>query len=111
MCKIASKVLANKLKLVLPEIISLNQSAFVLGRLITDKVLLAYEFTHYMKTKRSGVDGYAALKLDMSKAYDRVEWEFLKKRMEKMGFTTQWIEIITKCISIVSYNVKINGEL
>jgi hypothetical protein len=77
--KTASKVVSNRLKLVLPEIVSLNQSAFVPGRLITGNVLLAYEFTHYMQNKRKGLDEYAALKLDMSKAYDRVEWTFLEK--------------------------------
>jgi hypothetical protein len=61
------------LKLVLPDIIFLNQSAFVPGRLITDNVLLAYELTHYMQQKKTGLEGFAALKLDMSKAYDRVE--------------------------------------
>lgn len=109
--KVASKVLSNRLKLILPEIISLNQSAFVPGRLITDNVLLAYEFTHFMKTKRSGLDGYAALKLDMSKAYNHVEWVFLRRMMDKMGFDMQWIELMMKCISTVSYKIKINGEL
>jgi hypothetical protein len=73
MYKIASKVLSNRLKKILPDVISLNQSAFVSGHLIKDNVLLAYELTHYMQTKNKGVDSYAALKLDMSKAYDRVE--------------------------------------
>ena len=59
--KIASKVLSNRLKVILPDIIALNQSAFVLRRLITDNVLLAYEMTHYIHTKRRGIDGYAVL--------------------------------------------------
>ena len=72
--KIASKVLSNRLKVILPEIISQNQSAFVFGRLITDNVLIAYEMNHFMQNKRSGEDGYAALKLDMSKAKLMTGW-------------------------------------
>ena len=68
--KIASKVLSNRLKMLLPEIIAPNQSAFVPGRMITDNVLLAYELTHYLQTKKSGPESFAAVKLDMSKAYD-----------------------------------------
>ena len=55
-------------------------------RLISYNILLAYEVTHFMQNKCTGCVGYAALKLDMSKAYDRVEWLFLEKMMRKMGF-------------------------
>jgi len=109
--KIAANVLSNRLKLILPEVIALNQSAFVPGRLITDNILLAYEITHFLQTKRYGADDYAAVKLDMSKAYDRVEWSFLEKMMMKMGFARRWVDIIMKCVTTVSYCIKVNGEL
>ena len=60
----------------LPLVILESQSAFVLGCLITDNVLVAFEFMHLMSLKRKGRRGQMALKLDMSKAYDRVEWSF-----------------------------------
>ena len=79
--KIISKTLSNRLKCILPNIISTNQSAFIPGRLISDNVLVAYETLHTMHSRMWGKTGYMALKLDMSKAYDRVEWVFLQEVM------------------------------
>ena len=63
---------------------------------------------HYLK-KKEGKESYMAIKLDMSKAYDRVEWCFLKKIMERMGFNEKWISLIMNCITTVSYSMLING--
>ena len=75
--KIISKVLANKLKQLLLEIISLTYSAFVLGHLIIDNVLVAFKTPHTMHSRKKSKTGSLALKLDVSKAYDRVEWPLL----------------------------------
>jgi hypothetical protein len=103
-----SKVLANRLKQVLPQIISLNQSAFVAGRHITDNILIAYKTLHTMNFNMTGKHGFMALKLDMNKAYDRVEWSFLEGVMCRLGFGQRWIQLIRKCNSSVSYSVLVN---
>ncbi|KAL0463453.1 UNVERIFIED_CONTAM: hypothetical protein Slati_0232900 [Sesamum latifolium] len=77
--KLAAKVLANKLKSCLDSIISSSQSTFVPGRLITDNVLIAYELNHLLSHKTWGKVGHVSLKLDISKAYDRVEWCLLER--------------------------------
>jgi hypothetical protein len=104
-------VLANRLREVLPDLITPNQSAFVPRRLISDNILIAYELTHYLVNKREGNVGYAAIKLDMSNAYDRVKWCFLESMMRRMGFHKQWISLIMECVTTVSYRVKVNGDL
>mgnify|MGYP000862446350 CR=1 FL=1 len=68
--KIISKMITNRLKKILPELISPTQSGFVLGRLITDNVLVAYESFHAIKKKTHGSNGYCVVKLDIHKAYD-----------------------------------------
>lgn len=82
--KIASKVLANRLNLILPDVISEEQFAFVPGRLITDYTISACEYLHFMKRGRSKNNRFCSLKLDMMKVYDR--WSYLKPTMEKLGF-------------------------
>lgn len=108
--KICAKVITNRLKLVLPDIISPAQSAFVPGRLITDNALLANEVSHYIHNKRIGNDGFLSLKLDMSKAYDRIEWCFLEAVLHRLGFDVGWIHIIMQCVTTVRYSFLINGQ-
>ena len=107
--KLISKVLANCLKIIIPQIISENQSVFLSRRLITDNVRVAFELMHYLEHKKDGREGVMAIKLDMSKAYDRVEWDFIKQLMKKMGFHEKWIELIMHCITSISYSILVNG--
>ena len=78
-------------------------------RLITDNVLVASETMFHISQERKGKEGEMALKLDMSKAHDRVEWRCLEQIMRKMGFAEKWIGLILRCISTITYAVCING--
>ena len=84
--KIFSKVIANRLKPMLNSIILETQSTFIANRLITDNISIAFESLHHRKTNCTGKKGFMAVKLDMSKGYDRVEWSFLEKILLKLGF-------------------------
>ncbi|KAA3473503.1 reverse transcriptase [Gossypium australe] len=108
--KMVAKTVANRLQCVIGKCIDEAQSAFVPGRLISDNVLLAYEMLHTFRRKRTGLKGFMAVKLDMSKAYDRVEWVFLKEVMLKLGFARRWVELISKCLNTASFAVNINGR-
>lgn len=72
--KLVSKVICNRLKTIMPLIISHMQSVFILSRLITDNIIIAYELLHSMKlNKKERKNGNMAIKLDISKTYDRIE--------------------------------------
>uniref|UniRef100_A0A803PYR5 Reverse transcriptase domain-containing protein n=1 Tax=Cannabis sativa TaxID=3483 RepID=A0A803PYR5_CANSA len=90
--KVVSKCLANRMKLSMNSAISENQSAFIGGRIIQDNAILGFESLHCMRKGRFGNGRKMAFKLDMSKAYDRVEWEFLEAMMEYLGFDEDWIK-------------------
>lgn len=84
--KLVSTVVANRLKLVLPHVMSYSQSAFVPRRQITDNVLVAYELVHFLRRKRKGKQGFMSIKVNINKAYDQVEWSYLDRVMELMSF-------------------------
>ncbi|KAH9779367.1 reverse transcriptase domain-containing protein [Citrus sinensis] len=97
--KIVAKMLASRLKLVLGSIISDSQSAFIPGRIIIDNIMISIK----------GRERAAALKIDMAKAYDRIEWPFLSAIMLKMGFDHDFIKLIMLCVSTVSYKFSRDG--
>lgn len=109
-CKIISKILTLLLKKILGTVIAESQAAFIPGRNISDNVLVVHELLHSLKTTKDCHNGYLAIKTDISKAYDRVEWNFLEKVWYQMGFDNKWITWIMECVRTVSYEVLINGS-
>uniref|UniRef100_A0A803Q9W0 Reverse transcriptase n=1 Tax=Cannabis sativa TaxID=3483 RepID=A0A803Q9W0_CANSA len=109
--KIIAKCLANRMKDSLKEVISENQSAFIRGRLIQDNAILGFESLHCMKKGRFGNGRKMALKLDMSKAYDRVEWRFLETMMICLGYDKRWVDKIMNCIKSISFSILLNGDV
>lgn len=109
--KIMAKMMVNRMKPLLPKVISPSQSAFISDRLITDNILVAHEVMNYVKRESNKKHGHVALKLDMSKAYDRVEWRFIAQMMLRLGFCQRWVSLISRCIESVSYTILVNGKL
>ncbi|KAL0440261.1 UNVERIFIED_CONTAM: hypothetical protein Slati_2509100 [Sesamum latifolium] len=106
--KILSELLYNKLSRTLPDLISPSQNGFVLGRLIGDNILMAQEMTHYLDLRYN--KGNLVIKLDMSKAYDRVSWNFLLTVMQKMSFPHRFFTLIKHAIQKYWFTVLIIGE-
>uniref|UniRef100_A0A803QBY9 Reverse transcriptase n=1 Tax=Cannabis sativa TaxID=3483 RepID=A0A803QBY9_CANSA len=98
-------VTVNRMKPYMNAIVGDTQSAFILGRLISDNILISFEVLHYLKRKRKGKDGFMALKLDMSKAYDRIKWPFLEIMLRKLSFDQWWIFLLMKCVTSAQYMV------
>jgi hypothetical protein len=91
-------------------VISPQQSAFLPGRLITDNTLLAYETFHHLKHNRNKKKGFVGIKLDMAKAYDRLEWNFIENTISTMGFPCNLVQIIMKCVTTVTFSILVNGQ-
>lgn len=106
---VVSKILANRLKKILPRIITESQSAFVQGRLLMENVLLASELVKgYHK---ENISPWCVMKIDISKAFDSVQWEFVLESLRTWGFPEKFIHWIKLCITSPSFSVQVNGDL
>jgi hypothetical protein len=105
--KIMAKVLSSRLKAVMHDLISENQTAFLARRQIIDGFLVANEAVHSLKRCRVPS---LIFKVDFHKAFDTVQWDYLEQVMRHMGFGEKWINLIKICISTAKLSVLINGS-
>ncbi|CAM8923331.1 unnamed protein product [Rhodiola kirilowii] len=106
--KILSRILNSRLTNILKRVISQEQSGFLEGRYIHDCIGVAHDMVRDINVKSFG--GNIMMKIDMSKAYDRISWRFILKMMAAMGFSETWIDLIYRNISNCWYSVLWNGS-
>ncbi|KAL6565077.1 hypothetical protein OROMI_016527 [Orobanche minor] len=104
--KIISKILSKRLASILPSFINSAQSGFIKGRNITDNILTAHEVTHDISQSMTNT----IIKLDMEKAYDRINWNFIFQVMTRFGFSVAWVNFIKSCISNCWFSILVNGQ-
>ena len=98
MYKLVTKLIALKLKNLMPKLIGAAQCSFVPGRQSTDNILIAQEVVHSMRIKKGNV-GFMAIKADLEKAYDRLNWDFIRDTLAVVGLPVNLIEVIMWCVS------------
>lgn len=107
--KVVSKVIANRLKVILPRLVLKNQSAFIKGRLFMENVLLASELVK--DYHKEAVSPRCVMKIDISKAFDSVQWDFVLRSLEAIGVPLRFIQWVKLCITMASFSAQVNGEL
>lgn len=109
--KIISKILVNRLKPLMNTLITPFQNAFIKGRNIFYNILIAHEILDVVRKKKERKASFRMLKIDMSKAYDMVNWTFLRAVLIAMKVGDNWIKWIMECVTSVSYTLLVNGNL
>uniref|UniRef100_A0A453D719 Reverse transcriptase domain-containing protein n=1 Tax=Aegilops tauschii subsp. strangulata TaxID=200361 RepID=A0A453D719_AEGTS len=107
--KIIAKSLANRLKSHLPDYIDPAQQAFIQGRRISDNIIIAQEIAHSFSLKSWNHSAFM-LKIDLAKAFDRLEWNFIVSALTRKGLHGHFINLIHACISSPTFSVLINGQ-
>ncbi|XP_052290822.1 uncharacterized protein LOC127900258 [Citrus sinensis] len=108
--KTITKIIANRLQSILPQLIGPHQTSFVSGRHITENIVIAQEVIHSMR-KKTGAKGFMVIKVDLEKAYDRLSWEFINDTLCEARLPLDLIQVIMACITLVQMRVLWNGEV
>ncbi|XP_074305789.1 uncharacterized protein LOC141641010 [Silene latifolia] len=106
--KAMSKLLCNRLALVLPGLISANQGGFIKGRSIIENVLICQDIVKLYN--RKAVSPRCLFKIDLQKAYDTVEWGFVEQLFQKMGFPEDFTHRVMTCVKSTSFSLCLNGS-
>ena len=101
--KVVSKILANRLKLLLPRLITENQYAFINGRLLMDNVMLVSELVK--DYHKETISPCCVMKIDVSKAFDSVQWSFVLQSLEAIGVPQRFIHWVKLCITSPAFSV------
>jgi hypothetical protein len=107
--KTVTKILAQRLRGCMEKLIGPWQSSFIPSRQSADNIIVAQEVFHSMR-KKTGTVGWMAVKIDLEKAYDRLNWEFIKDTLIDVGLPEKMIDIIWHCVSSLKMKVLWNGE-
>eukprot|EP00253_Pinus_taeda_P034694 PITA_34694 len=105
--KIIAKVVANRLKPLLPSLVSEEQSGFVEGRQIPNNIIQAHEVVHTLTSKKQAG---MIMQLDIAKAYDKVNWNYINKVLYAFGFDHNWVRWVMALVSSSSFSILVNGS-
>jgi hypothetical protein len=106
--KIVTKIMVSRLRPIIGNLVSPFQAAFVPGRRGLDNVIIAQELIHSIQRKKGRI-GQFILKLDLEKAYDRLEWDFIREVLMFFKFPTSFVNLVLECVSTTSFSILVNG--
>ncbi|XP_028067839.1 uncharacterized protein LOC114270505 [Camellia sinensis] len=107
--KILSKLLVNRIRPLLNDLVSPNQSSFIPNRATHDNIIITQQLIHTLRHKK-GKYGGLVIKIDLEKVYDKLSWDFLRATLEEFNLNQHWIDLIMSCVAFVSFSILWNGE-